>query len=107
VRDELYFGTTRRDRNTVTDAEWTEFLRDIITPRFPDGLTVLTGRGQYRMEDGSLVVEGTHLLVVLYENTPESRAKRERAIDEIMRLYKERFEQESVLRVTALVNVRF
>lgn len=30
----------------VTDEEFSQFLNDEVTPRFPDGLTLLKGYGQ-------------------------------------------------------------
>ena len=47
-RTELFFGTAKPDGTAVTEAEWTAFLADEITPRFPDGLTVLSGMGQWQ-----------------------------------------------------------
>ena len=34
------------------DAAWDAFLADTVTPRFPDGLTVLDARGQWRDSEG-------------------------------------------------------
>src|SRR5690606_41197674 len=48
ARLELYFGTQRPGGAPVTEAEWAAFLDEKVTPRFPDGLTVLTGNGQWR-----------------------------------------------------------
>lgn len=103
VREELYFGANRRGRAPVTDAEWAVFLREVATPQFPEGLTVLAGRGQYRLQDGAIIEEGMHLLVLLYEQDAATAAAKDSAIREIVRHYKERFDQESVLRVTSLV----
>ena len=68
-----------------------------ITPRFPDGLTVLKGFGQFRESSGQIVQESSFVLILLYprETLRDSSGK----IEEIRALYKERFEQESVLRV--------
>jgi hypothetical protein len=43
VRETLYFGRSRPDGGTVSDEEWKIFLADIVTPRFPEGLTVVHG----------------------------------------------------------------
>ena len=53
MRSELFFGTARPD-GVVTDEEFNEFLDRIITPRFPDGLTLLKGDGQFRDETGTM-----------------------------------------------------
>ena len=39
VRTTLYFGLAR-PKGAVTELEWQLFLRDEVTSRFPDGLTV-------------------------------------------------------------------
>lgn len=42
-RTELYFGTGKPDGSAVTSQEFEDFVDEIVTPRFPDGLTLLTG----------------------------------------------------------------
>jgi uncharacterized protein DUF3574 len=96
VRTELFFGTAKPD-GVVTDEEFREFLDRIITPRFPDGLTLLKGDGQFRGEDGVIVKEDSFVLILLYplEDVRESSRK----INDIRERYKDEFQQESVLRV--------
>jgi hypothetical protein len=103
ARTELFFGTAKPD-GVVTDAEFRAFLDDQITPRFPDGLTVLKGDGQFRGESGEIVKEDSFLLILLYplEGFRESSGK----IDAIRRLYRTQFQQESVLRVDDPIAVR-
>ena len=97
IRTELFFGSERSDKPEVSDVEFKQFLDEQITPRFPDGLTVLKGFGQFREADGKIVQESSFVLILLYprETLRDSSAK----IEEIRTLYKKRFEQESVLRV--------
>ena len=45
---ELMFGRKIGDRIGVSEAQWARFLDREITPRFPDGLTVIDTRGQWR-----------------------------------------------------------
>jgi hypothetical protein len=97
VRTELFFGSERPDKGEVSAEEFKQFLDEEVTPRFPDGLTLLTGFGQFREASGETVQETSFVLVLLYprEFAKESSAK----IEEIRTRYIERFEQESVLRV--------
>ena len=97
ARLELYFGTQKPGGAPVTDAEWGAFLNEEVTPRFPDGLTVLTGNGQWRNAQGVITKETSAVLVILYEPS----AEKEVAIEDIRAAYKDRFEQESVMRVDA------
>ena len=48
LRAELYFGRNIGGRLGVSERQWARFLAREITPRFPDGLTVLDARGQWR-----------------------------------------------------------
>jgi hypothetical protein len=97
IRSELFFGSERPDKPEVSDVEFKQFLDQEVTPRFPDGLTVLKGFGQFRESDGKIVQESSFVLILLYprETLRDSSSK----IEEIRTLYKQRFEQESVLRV--------
>ena len=91
----------------VTDADWERFLSDFVTPLFPDGFSVLTGRGQYREASGTIAKEPSHVLVFLYKKADRKAAGIK--IEQIRTEYKKRFTQESVLRVdiTKSVSVSF
>jgi len=99
IRTELYFGTTLPDGSEMTGEQWGEFLDAEITPRFPDGLTVLEGYGQFLNSEGVIAGETSIVLIIFHpgEFVDESSA----AIEEIRDLYETEFEQESVLRVDA------
>ena len=96
-RTELYFGRDKNDGTQVSDDEWSKFLDEIVTPKFPDGLTVLDGKGQYRLENGTIVKENSKVLILLY--TPKTRLVNSRKIEQIRNEYKKRFKQESVMRI--------
>ena len=102
-RTELYFGLSRPDGPDITDGEFRSFLDAVVTPRFPDGLTLLTGDGQFRGSTGIIVQERSKLLILFY---PWSNA-RHRGIERIRALYKRDFHQEAVLRVDAESCVSF
>lgn len=97
VRGELYFGTTKDDGTAYAPEEFDAFLDTEITPRFPDGLTLLTGLGQWQGEgDEEVLQERSQVLIILYplESARESSAK----LEEIRDLYEAQFNQFSVLR---------
>ena len=100
---ELLFGTGRRGTSLVSEREWSAFLDEEITPRFPEGLTVLSGYGQWRGQSGTISKERSIVLVIWYE----PNQSREAAIEAIRLAYKERFAQESVMRVDGLSCVSF
>lgn len=96
IRTELFFGTERANKPEVSDREFKNFLDLEVTPRFPDGLTVLKGFGQFREANNQIVQETSFVLILLY---PSGAARESsKRIEEIRSLYKIQFEQESVLR---------
>ena len=103
ARLELLFGTGRRGASLVSEREWSAFLDEEITPRFPEGLTVLSAYGQWRGQSGTISKERSIVLVIWYE----PNQSREAAIEAIRLAYKERFAQESVMRVDGLSCVSF
>ena len=104
TREELYFGTQLPSGDTVTEGEWNAFMDEEVTPRFPNGFTVLTGYGQFRYESGKLGVEQTRI-VIIFDRSPSPH--HDRLIEEIISAYKRQFHQESVLRATTFVEMRF
>ena len=99
----LFFGLSQTDGGTISEDAWREFLADTVTPRFPDGLTVLSGNGQWRDPSGTVLREGSKLLVIYAPPGADGRS----AIDEISEEYERRFNQESVLRVIGKACVSF
>jgi hypothetical protein len=96
VRSELYFGTAMPD-GVVTEEQFTQFIDEHVTPRFPDGLTLLKADGQFRGEDGTVIKERSFVLVLLYPY--DTFADGSQRIERIRTLYKRQFNQQSVLRV--------
>ncbi len=102
ARLELVLGA-RTPRGVVGPRAWARFLAAEVTPRFPDGLTVLAGTGQWRGRAREASREPTRLLLILYEPDQSSEAR----IEAIREAYKSRFRQSSVLRVDGVSCVSF
>ncbi|WP_432277787.1 DUF3574 domain-containing protein [Lysobacter stagni] len=105
IRSELYFAVGNEDgTGIIDDAHWRAFLDAQVTPRFPDGLTVLDGYGQWRFRDGDrLVRQRCKVLVVLHEDTAARRVD----IDAIRSAWKRATGHESVLWARQPVEVSF
>ena len=95
VRYELFMGRSGPGGEVVSDQDWEAFLADTVTPRFPEGLTVLDARGQWRDSEGRILKERSKVLVILAPPGEDQRV----LIDEVSDEYKSRFSQESVLEV--------
>jgi len=102
VSDTLYFGAATPN-GTVPPAEWSRYLEEWVTPRFPDGLTVWQASGQWRGADGTIVAEPSRVLNLIHAGAEED----ERKVAEISSEYKRRFQQEAVLRTRSAVCVSF
>lgn len=102
VAESLYFGT-QTPKGVVTHEEWTRFLEDVVTPRFPRGLTVSDASGQWQSATGSPVRESTHILQLVHPDNAMDDA----LIAQVIAQYKNRFTQESVLRVKVSACVAF
>ena len=103
ARLELLFGTAKPDGSEVSDAEWRMFLDAEVSPRFPDGLMVLTGYGQWRSSETGAAKEKSRVVEIWYRPAADSDSK----IEAIRAAYKNRFGQESVMRVDGVSCVSF
>lgn len=93
VRTTLYFGLSRQKGPAVSELEWQLFLRDEVTKRFPDGLTVWEATGQWRSPTGSIDREQSKVLLLVHADTPAARQSVQALIDS----YRKTFDQQSVL----------
>jgi hypothetical protein len=85
---DLLFGRTR-----VGEARWSRFLATELTPRFPDGFTVLDGRGQWRAPGGARISrERSTVVIIAMPPDPDN----DRKLQEVVEAYKSRFRQKSV-----------
>lgn len=91
---ELMFGRKIGDRIGVSEAAFAAFVAREITVRFPDGLTVIDAKGQWRdSERGTIVREPSKVVLLTFADDPARRAD----IAAIAEAYKRQFRQQSVL----------
>ena len=102
LRTTLYFGLAR-PKGSVSELEWQVFLRDEVTARFPDGLTVWEAEGQWRGSEGTIGHERAKVLLLVHPDTPAARE----GVQAVIAQYRRKFDQESVLWETARVCVAF
>jgi len=100
VRTTLYFGRTR-PKGSVSELEWQMFLRDEVTQRFPEGLTVWEAEGQWKTPSGSIDHEQSKVLLLVHADTASAR----QSVQAVIEAYRKKFEQESVLWESARVCV--
>jgi hypothetical protein len=106
TRTELFFGLRKPNGMEINHAEFQRFLDREVTPRFPDGFTVMSGQGQFKDARGAILQERfskgeatpTQLLILLYPIAASSNQQ----IDQIRTAYIKSFQQQSVLRTDNL-----
>ncbi len=103
VYDRLFFGLGTSD-GVVSEAAWARFLTEIVTPRFPNGLTVVEATGQWRAHgQHDVTVERSRVVEIAHDDSPET----DRQIGEMVAIYKHRHRQRSVMLTRARVEVCF
>ena len=92
IRTTLYFGLSRQ-KGSVSELEWQLFLRDEVTRRFPEGLTVWQAEGQWLTPAGGIDREQSKVLLLVHADTTEAR----QSVQTVIQAYRKAFDQQSVL----------
>jgi len=100
---QLFFGRNVTGGADVDAAAFSRFVDDELTPRFPDGLTVIDGGGQWRSPSDVLVREASKVVFLVLPQKPDILER----LDAVRAAYKARFSQDSVLLVTQPACVSF
>jgi hypothetical protein len=99
---QLFFGRNVGAAPSVSEADFRKFMDEEVTPRFPDGLTVMDGGGQWRGAENQLIREASKVVLIVLPR----RGAGDR-IEAVRNAYKTRFKQDSVLLVTQAACVSF
>lgn len=102
VQTTLYFGLKSADGRGVSEQEWARFLAEVVTPRFPQGLTVVTAYGQgTNPGSDAVLVEMTKVLIVVHPDDAANAGK----IAEIKAKYSQDFGQTGVFHTEADIRI--
>ena len=105
IRTELYFGISLVGVPGSRAALWQTYLDQEVTPRFPDGLTILDAYGQW-LRRGSTAAPShliSKVLVIVHEDTPQRNAD----IEALRLAWKKATGDQSVLRVSQPADISF
>jgi Protein of unknown function (DUF3574) len=101
---QLLFGRNVEDRARVSEADFNGFVVREVSPRFPEGFTVIDAAGQWRdKRRGTIVHEASKIIEIVLPAGEDNRVK----IDAIVEAYKLQFQQQSVGLIVAPACVRF
>lgn len=100
---QLFFGRNVGAKPGVTDASFAKFVDEELTPRFPDGLTILDGGGQWRGPENKLIRESAKIVLIVLPTSGDASDR----IEAVRDAYKIRFKQDSVLLITQAACVSF
>ncbi len=89
---ELFLGASSHGAD-IGAADLTDFLDREVTPRFPEGLTLLDAQGRWRNPAGRVTREPSKLLILVLPGRRDDRAQ----VRAIASAYNARFDQQSVL----------
>ena len=106
VDTKLYFGLgpVEHPEKGVSEADWRGFLDREVTPRFPDGLSVVDVYGQWQGKSQTSPERlRSKMLIIDYPDTAENRAK----VEAIRSAWKQKTGDQSVMRVTEPADVSF
>lgn len=100
---QLFFGRNIGGKPGVSEADFQTFIDQEVTPKFPDGLTVMDGGGQWRGDENKLIREASKVLLIVLPKRGDASAR----IEAVRNAYKTRFHQDSVLLITQSSCVSF
>ena len=83
----LYFGRNTPGGTELSDSAWQQFVDEVVTPRFPAGLTIWDAAGQWRGASGRVERERSKVLTLLHAGDISA----EHAVAEAIAEYKQRF----------------
>jgi len=77
----------------LSETELRSFLAGEVTPRFPDGVTVVDGGGQWKGDDNRLIREAAKVVLIVLPAKGDPQAQ----VEAVRTAYRARFKQDSVV----------
>ncbi|WP_421908354.1 DUF3574 domain-containing protein [Methanolacinia petrolearia] len=101
---EIYFGLSRPDGTTITETDWDNFVNEEIVPCFPEGFTIVDSKGYWQDYSTNVTIAENSKIVIIYGGFSEEDIQK---IIDLKNIYKEEFEQDSVMLVVSSSFVSF
>jgi hypothetical protein len=87
---QLFLGASKVK---LADADLRRFVAQEVTPRFPDGVTVLDGGGQWKGRENRMMREAAKVLLIVLPPRSDAEAR----VEAVRAAYRSRFKQETIL----------
>lgn len=93
---QLFFGHKPADEPRKPDPAFRKFVDEELTTRFPDGLTILDGGGQWKGEENRQIREAAKVVLIVLPRGADAEAR----LTAVRVAYKARFNEDAVMHVT-------
>jgi hypothetical protein len=87
---QLFLGAAKA---RPADADLRRFVDQEVTPRFPDGVTVVDGGGQWKGPENQMMRDAAKVVMIVLPPRPDAATR----VEAVRAAYRSRFKQESVL----------
>lgn len=77
----------------VSDRDIRRFVDAEVTPRFPDGVTVVDGGGQWRGDENRMIREAAKVVLIVLPEGGDPAGK----VEQVRAAYRAKFKQDSVV----------
>jgi hypothetical protein len=77
----------------VSDNDIRKFVDAEVTPRFPEGVTLVDGGGQWRGDENRMIREAAKVVMIVLPEKGDPVAK----VEQVRTAYRARFKQDSVI----------
>lgn len=88
---QLFLGAKPPAR--VSDGDIRKFVDAEVTPRFPDGVTVMDGGGQWRGDENRMIREAAKVVMIVLPEVGDPAGK----VEQVRAAYRAKFKQDSVV----------
>lgn len=104
IETTLYFAQMRPDGSAISQQDWNNFKETHISRVFKEGSTTIAATGNwYDPDSHKLIREPSYVVTHIHKRSPYIS----RQIDSLTNLYKQLFQQQSILRVDKKVKAWF
>lgn len=99
----VYLGMNIPGNGVVSEAQFQDFLENVVSKEFPLGITVFDSYGQMQKDDGEIEKQLTKVILIVHANNDEELEAVNRIIDE----YRRRFGTPQAMHTKTEIYVEF